>query len=191
MLLAIGALGFAYLAQYVQSGPANKVPTAMHRQEVEPRGPSFDRGGVRDDGEPESSRHASRGEKVLVPEVESGNRIKMVTAETRHQDPKVYVVERTIEAFHLKGGKVEHVNVVGGIAKIDFNEAVTDGMGSMEGGTFLKALQLALGQFKDVDQIAFTVDGQPIDTLDGHLEVTDPVEVIRPDATIGGTQERP
>ncbi len=49
----------------------------------------------------------------------------------------------------------------------------------MEEGYLIKAIQMALGQFKDIDKFQIIVDGKAVDSL-GNIDLSKPVDVIRP-----------
>ena len=61
---------------------------------------------------------------------------------------------------------------------MNYNAAVGKGMGSMEEGSFIRALQVGFGQFEDVDRISVESGGKPLES--GHVDLTDPLPVIRP-----------
>jgi hypothetical protein len=177
MLLAVGALGLGALGAYVTGyGPASKVPASQHIPKDEDKVVQ-DRQGIRE--EHAAVSRSGQSDSVLLPKID-GEKVRLVKAESGRGDSKLYVLNKTLEALHLDGARVQSVAVAGGVARIDFNEKAIDGMGSMEESTVIKALQLAMGQFKDVDLLRFTVDGQEVETLGGHFEVTDGVAVVRP-----------
>lgn len=89
-----------------------------------------------------------------------------------------FVGDKVAEAAHFDGAKVLGVEVRDHVAFVSFNNALQQGMGSMEEGAFLRALQLGYGQFSDVDKIAVQVDGKPLES--GHVDLSEPLPVIRP-----------
>jgi nitrous oxidase accessory protein NosD len=117
-----------------------------------------------------------------------GEKVKLVRVDLQGKDEKLFVVNRTLDALKLEGAEAKKIDLAGGIAKVDLNEAILSGMGSMEEGTLLKALQMALGQFKEVELFQVTIDGKPVESLGGHLEWYDPQPVIRPAGSAAATQ---
>ncbi len=117
--------------------------------------------------------------------VRAGSALRMARIEKPvpdGEDPKAFVTRETIQGLGLSTVQSRGVKLDGGTAVLDFNAAVRDGLGSSEEGDLLKALQMALGQFSDVDSIRIAVDGQVVEEL-GHVEVAEPLPVIRPSAS--------
>lgn len=81
-----------------------------------------------------------------------------------------------------KGAEAKSVKLVNGVATVDFNKAFLKSYGTDDESTVVNGLLAALGQFKGVEKAAFTVEGQPIDTL-GASDLSAPVEVLKPSAT--------
>jgi hypothetical protein len=97
------------------------------------------------------------------------------------EEPAVFLANQSLKAVHADSAKALSVQVKDRVALIDFSQEIEDGFGSSQEASFIKALQVSLGQLPDVDRFQITVGGQPIESL-GHFEVTDPIDVIRPTA---------
>ena len=182
-LALIGACGVAAIAFYVKSDPsAAHVPPAL-------RAPGREAAVELDPRPTESSpRHKSsrspkaQGASVFLPEIagEDATLASNSTELPEGSDAKVFLTEHVLKAENLSNVKVLGVSVKGGTATIDFGDGVDDGMGSSQEASFLKALQLGFGQFPEVSKIQITKKGQPLDSLGGHIELTDPLPVLRP-----------
>jgi spore germination protein GerM len=70
------------------------------------------------------------------------------------------------------------VEVVERVARLSLTPEIEGGMGSMQEGQTIKALQLTLGQFKGVDSFQLFVEGRQVESL-GHLELEPNIPVIR------------
>ncbi len=98
------------------------------------------------------------------------------------EQPAVYLANECLKAVHQDTVKANSVQIKDHIALLDFSPEIQDGFGSSQEASFIKALQVSLGQLPDVNKFQILVNGQPIESL-GHFEVTDPVDVIRPSAS--------
>jgi hypothetical protein len=178
MLLA--ALGVGVFATYVQLSPAaQRVPDAIRRTDkpsVEIR--QSDRG----------TRHTRRGPTVdvqsepgLVVATLDGENVKLVPlkAPSKEEKPIVYVANHTLQNLKVAGARALGVEIKERVALIDFNPALDEGFGSMEEANLIKALQMSLGQFKEIDAFQLRIEGETLDSL-GHFELDTPVKVIRP-----------
>lgn len=93
-------------------------------------------------------------------------------------DAMRFVANRIAQAAHFDGARVLGVDVRDHVAFVDYDAAVQKGMGSMEEGAFLRALQIGFGQFTDVDKVAVQSEGKPLES--GHVDLTEPLSVVRP-----------
>lgn len=94
-------------------------------------------------------------------------------------DARVFVMTKTFEALGVKEGRALDVHVKDGLAEFDINGAVlSHGYGTTEEGEVVRALQLGLGQFPEIDRFEMILDGQQVDSL-GALDLSDPIPVLR------------
>lgn len=177
MLLA--ALGVGVFAAYVQLTPsARTVPPELRKDGPEvtttaaPR-PRRDR---------RTTRAVQRVE-LLVPALD-GENVKLVPELTSAvgDEAIVFVANGALKAMNIDDARALGVNVKDGLATIDFNAGIEKGYGSMEEATLIKALQMGLGQFKNVSRFQFRVEGRTVESL-GHYEMAEPLPVIRPGKT--------
>lgn len=180
VVMLIAALGVGVFAAYVQMTPnARRVPDSLRRPER-----NEDTATTR---EPAKVNH--RGPDVdvvakpsLYLATASGDKVELTPLEAKvpnGTDPIVFTANATLKSLKIGEAKVIGVQVKDRIALIDFTPSLEDGLGSMEEATLVKAMQMTIGQFSDVDGFQFIVDGQALDTL-GHFELDTPVPVIRP-----------
>jgi len=173
------ALGVGVFAAYVRMTPsAGRVPDDLRRESTraalaaEPPAPKVTR-------KPEVTIEAAP--RLMVPEVQ-GEKVKLVRATNPLPDgdkPIVFVANETLKALKLDKARALGVHVKDGIAIIDFNSELNQGFGSSEESILIKALQMGLGQFKEVEKFQIRIDGEIVESL-GHFEIVDPVDVIRP-----------
>lgn len=183
LFVLVGGLGVGALAYYVKSTPnASHVPDAIRiakppkdvissrPAEVEPKRPA-----------PKEMKTA-QAETVRLPvfgdDIADMDLAKEETPVPGGGDAMKFVAGRIAEAAHLDGARVLGVEVRDHVAFVSYNDAVQQGMGSMNEGAFLKALQIGFGQFSSVDKIAVEANGRPLES--GHIDLAEPLPVIRP-----------
>jgi hypothetical protein len=122
-----------------------------------------------------------QSEPGLVVATLDGDKLKLVPlkAASKGEKPIVYVTNHVLRNLKVAGARAIGVEVKERVALIDFNPALTEGFGSMEEANLIKALQMSLGQFKEIDSFQVVIEGQVLDSL-GHFEIDSPVPVIRP-----------
>jgi Sporulation and spore germination len=178
MLVLIGAMGAGVLAYYVQSNPsAQRVPAAIRKPEVEVHASTH----VTKPPTASVEVEAKPVDVVRVPKLDGGN-VSLVAPETapaEGEDPKTFVASHVLTAAGLTNVRCLGVQVKESVALVEFSKELTDGVGSMEEGDFVKMLEVGFGQFSDVKKVQILIDGKPVDTL-GHLELTDPLPVSEP-----------
>lgn len=81
-----------------------------------------------------------------------------------------------------KSAEAKSVTLKDGVATVNFNKAFIKSYGTDDESTVVNGLLAALGQFKGIEKVSFTVEGQPIDTL-GSSDLSAPVAVLKPSAT--------
>lgn len=96
-------------------------------------------------------------------------------------DARVFAVNQYLRntKFVPAEAVVKGVTVDNGTAKLDFTEAIIGGYGTEDESTVINGILAVMGQFKDVNYVQFLVDGKPIDSLGGNLELVDPLPVTR------------
>lgn len=76
--------------------------------------------------------------------------------------------------------KAKDVRVADGLAYVEFNEAF---LKSQAGGSLTERLELAsivntLTEFKDIKEVMFIVNGDPVTEISGHVDMTNPISRI-------------
>lgn len=170
-LIAAGSITLAALGFFASTPDARRVPQEQHRTTHDP---------LQVDVVPDRERDKVT---TLKPRVEDTDLKFDATKVTPPAgvDPKVFVVNEYLKYIDAApGAKANSVTVRDGIATVDFNSELQAGMSSMDEGTVVNGILAALGTFKDVEAVQFTVNGQPIETL-GHIDLTEPQPVTRLD----------
>jgi hypothetical protein len=93
--------------------------------------------------------------------------------------PEVFLVNQTLTSLQVDGARALGVEVKDHLAVVSFNPGIEKGYGTIEEGYLIKALSMALGQFKDIEKFQIAVDGKIVESL-GNIDLTTPVNVIRP-----------
>ena len=76
-----------------------------------------------------------------------------------------------------KGTKVLSVNVNNNIATVDFSKEFQNNFTGGSTGEIMLVGSIVdtLTDFKEIKSVRFTLEGQPLDILGGHLDLTEPV----------------
>jgi len=93
--------------------------------------------------------------------------------------PEVFLINETLTSLQVDGARALGIDVKDHLAIVSCNPGIQKGYGTMEEGYLIKALSMALGQFKDIDKFQLAVEGKIVDSL-GNIDLTTPVDVIRP-----------
>lgn len=93
--------------------------------------------------------------------------------------PEVSLINQTLGALQVDGARALGIEVKERVAMVSFNPGIEKGYGTIEEGHLIKALRMALGQFKDIDKFQLLVEGKVVDSL-GNIDLTTPVPVLRP-----------
>ena len=104
--------------------------------------------------------------------------------------PEVYVVNETLSSLLIDKAKVLDISVTKGLALIHCTSEIQKGYGTMEEGNLIKSLQMALGQFKQINSYQLVIEGHTVESL-GNIDLTTPVKVIRPGQTEPTNDEGP
>lgn len=186
ILVLLGGLGVGSLAYYVKTTPeAARVPKEIRIEKPRKTEPKV---------EAEKPRHREKpatktvhAETVRLPafgdDIEDMDLEKRETRVPGGQDAMRFLAQKIVDGAHFDGARILNVDVRDHVAVLQYNGAVSKGMGSMEEGAFLRALQVGFGQFTDVDKISIESDGEPLQS--GHTDLSKPLPVIRP----GGSPE--
>jgi hypothetical protein len=104
-------------------------------------------------------------------------------------DPRVFAINQYLRntKFVSADAMVKSVSVSNGTAELDFTEQIIGGYGTEDESTVINGILAVMGQFKDVEYVKFLVDGKPIDSLGGNLELVDPLPVTRIPGVESGT----
>ena len=80
-------------------------------------------------------------------------------------------------AIMPKGTKVLSVNVNNNIATVDFSKEFQNNFTGGSTGEIMLVGSIVdtLTDFKEIKSVRFTLEGQPLDILGGHLDLTEPV----------------
>lgn len=181
VLLLIGVCGVAALALYIKSDPrAARVAADMRRPDDESVASKPSPSIVHT--EPRETSPSTEPQSILVPSIEDG-KLGSEMAKTEvpdGKDPKVFLTEQIVKGVKLDNARVLGVDVRNGTAVINFGDGIDSGMGSDQEGLFLNALQKAFGQFPEVQKLELDKEGQPLDSVGGHIDLSDGLPVTRP-----------
>jgi len=83
-----------------------------------------------------------------------------------------------------KGTAVQGIAIADGLATVDFSSQFKDNFhgSDTEEAQALNSILMTLGQFKSIQRVQITVAGKTVDSLGGHLEISEPLDVITPSA---------
>ncbi|HSI74218.1 MAG TPA: GerMN domain-containing protein [Fimbriimonas sp.] len=166
-------IGVAAFAAYVQFTPgARNVADDMRRDQVSRPAPS-----VKTNVSP--SEKPTDATAYLLPAFE-GTEVKLATPASQTPegvDPKVHLVSETFKVLGAPEARALKVEIKDKLAIVDVNSGLMEhGFGSMEEGQLIKALQLVLGQFPEVESFQLMSDGNPVEL--GHLDLSEPTPVV-------------
>lgn len=186
VLVLAGSLGVGALAYYVKNTPnASHVPdeirvvdTTKHSKPAKP------------ETKPEVTVTAASST-VRLPvfggEISDMGLAKEETQVPGGGDAMKFVAQKIAESAQIDGARVLGVDVRDHVAIVNYNEAIGKGMGSMEEGAFIRALQVGFGQFTQIDKVTVEKEGEPL--VSGHVDLSEPLPVIRPGATSSSSEE--
>lgn len=74
------------------------------------------------------------------------------------------------------GTKLQQISIKDGIAYVDFNRAILKGNGGSANELLLVTSVVdTLTEFSTIEKVQFSVDGKKIDTLYGHMDLSEPL----------------
>lgn len=159
-MLALGAMALGVLGSYAKFGPGNQIPESERKPPV---------------------RGEDRSVIVYQPKFEDDLRF-----ESRRElppasaDRMVYAVNAYLKEANLapEGAAAKSCRLEGRTAVLDFTAPFRSTYGTEDERTLIEGILREMGQFREVDDVRFLVEGKPIETL-GNIELTDPQPVIR------------
>jgi hypothetical protein len=175
-LLIVSLLGGAVTSAYVLTTPAAQhVPPDLRRA---------------DKAQAKAPTNSQANEKRIVPRTGSEG-TTFATADIKFPpgvDHRVYLVNDYLGQLHGKGlgkpdAKALGVDVRDGTAYLDLNSAFDETYGTQDEGTVLNGILTVLGQYPEIDQVQFEINGKPMETT-GNVDLTVPQPVIRPGRTV-------
>jgi hypothetical protein len=176
-----GALGVGALAIYVKEEPgAAKVMPSLLGDQTAPK-PIRSVTTADTEGTDTPSKPNKAEKTVYMPKidgVEATLRSEKATVPAG-KDPMQFVAAACLKEANVDGVKVRSVRLEDGLAVIDFDKTILDGMGAEQEGSFLKALQVSFGQFKNVRRVELDAENEEINSL-GSIEISGPLRVVRP-----------
>lgn len=172
-LIAAGSITLAALGMFASNPNARNVP--KEQQRVVQQDP------LNVDVVPDSKRDQVT---TLDPRME-GDDLKFNQGKSTPpagMDPKVFAVNEYLSKLEAmdKNAKATSVDVVGGVATINFTPEFESGFSSMDEKTVVEGVLAVMGFFPEVQTVRFVVDGKPIESL-GHIDLTEPQPVIKID----------
>lgn len=180
VLILAGSLGVGALAFYVKSTPnASHVPDDLRVVENKkpPKPP-------KNEAKPEEKTVETASTTVRLPvfgdDISDMGLAKEETPVPGGGDAMKFVATKIAEAAQIEGARVLGVDVRDHVAIVNYNEAIGKGMGSMEEGAFIRALQVGFGQFTQIDKVTVEKEGEPLTS--GHIDLSEPLPVVRPGA---------
>ncbi len=86
-------------------------------------------------------------------------------------------VETDLTGIFPKGAKINSIKVSNGTAYVDFDGGITKNFvgGSTGEEMLINSVVNTLTEFKEVKQVRFLIDGQEIETLAGHMDLSTPL----------------
>jgi hypothetical protein len=180
--MLIGACGVGALAWYVKGNPdAAHVPADLRRETPAEARVDLERP---QPAKSEAEEKAPAQEQtVLVPVIEDDKLASDMKEATvpDGKDAKVYIVEQIAKSDGVEA-HVLGVDVHNGVAVVNFAKGIDDGMGSDQEALFITALQKAFAQFPEVQKLELDSENHPLDSLGGHIDLTEGLPVTRTDS---------
>ena len=86
--------------------------------------------------------------------------------------------EKDLTAIFPKNTKINSVNFKDGTAFVDFDKNITKSFagGSTGEELLVNSVVKTLTEFPEVQQVRFLVDGKEIETLSGHMDLSEPIK---------------
>ena len=89
-----------------------------------------------------------------------------------------YPKEKDLTTIFPKNAKVNDIKVENGTAFVDLDKNITKSFagGSTGEELLVNSVVKTLTEFKEVKQVRFLIDGKEIETLSGHMDLSEPVK---------------
>ena len=86
--------------------------------------------------------------------------------------------EEDLTKIFPKGAKIKSINLKGDIAVVDLDGSITKNfVGGSTGEEFLiNSVVETLTEFNEVKQVQFLIDGHEVETLAGHMDLSEPLK---------------
>ena len=139
----------------------------------------------------ESAKIQTQETKVYYPD-ESGTKLVPVEREIKFSDEnEKYVAavdqlmkepkEKELTTIFPKHAKIKSIKREGETAIVDFDKDILKGfVGGSTGEEFLiNSIVDTLTEFKEIEQVKFLIDGQEVETLSGHMDLSEPIKKIQ------------
>lgn len=166
-LMALAAAVAGALVAYVRTTPAaDKVPPDIRR--IEP-------------GQSQPVEAQNSEVKVYIPRAKGMDTIwdAQTTTVPKREDARVFAVNSFLRSTTITNSdaRLLNVDIHAGVADLHFNPAFNESVGTGDEKTLLDGIRLSLGQFSDIQKIAFFSDGQKMLTL-GNVDLAEPLNVL-------------
>lgn len=95
-------------------------------------------------------------------------------------DPKVYAINQYLDKLEAipKEARVLDITTKDSLATVNLSKEVESGFGSMDEMTLVSGMLQVMSQFQDVKAVQFLVEGKKIDSLGGHIDLSEPQPII-------------
>lgn len=136
----------------------------------------------------EAAKIQTQETKVYYPD-ESGTKLVPVEREIKFADEnEKYVAavdklmeqpkEKELTTIFPKHAKIKSIKREGETAIVDFDKDIAKGfVGGSTGEEFLiNSIVDTLTEFNEIEQVKFLIDGQEVETLSGHMDLSEPIK---------------
>ncbi len=176
ILMCVSLMGAGVFAAYVKFAPGAAHVAAVDR--IQEPDVKIDSRRIERSA---PSKSTTQTDSLFVPavvnnEVKLNSSLGEVPEGTKRE---TYLVNQTLASLMIDKAKVLDITTNGGLAMIHCTPEIQKGYGTMEEGNLIKALSMALGQFKTIKNFQIEVEGHTVESL-GNIDLTTPVNVIRP-----------
>lgn len=86
--------------------------------------------------------------------------------------------EKDLTAIFPKNAKINSVKFENGTAFVDFDKNITKSFagGSTGEELLVSSVVKTLTEFKEIKQVKFLIDGEEVETLSGHMDLSEPIK---------------
>ncbi|CAN5505012.1 hypothetical protein BH11ARM2_BH11ARM2_12190 [soil metagenome] len=162
------ALGVGAMATYMARTPASRtIPTEMRREEPTHKATATER----ETSVPKPVAKGGVRLPVLKDEV-----VSLSDTLTPTSTPIKEVTQAALKVAGMDGIELMGATLKDGTVTLDFNQALSNGVGSMQEGRFIDSLTLGLRQIPAAQRFRLFAEGKPIETL-GHIQFGESVSL--------------